>query len=127
LLGPSSWKLPDAQVEFPHSRDLFRWVAYFLLMGELCPALAKFSEHIYEPKTLISAVAIRYREIRENLLRALMSQDITNYKKLRNIWEKNPNFLRKEYLLWVKDDLTKHEVMKVWPPITGVDLSTHWD
>lgn len=117
--GLPGWNIPEVEVEYPHGRGLFRWVAYFFLLGSLCPPLKNFVEHLHEPRTLVNPVAIRYREQRENLLRALMSKDITNYARLANVWEKNPKFLKWEYLQWLENKQLKGEVSKIWPPLVS--------
>ena len=57
--GPASWDIPETEVDYPHSIDLFRWFAYFFLKGEICDILKPFVPHLDEPKTLISPVAVR--------------------------------------------------------------------
>ena len=51
--------MPDVEVEYPHCQNLFRWVAYFILVGELCPPLKAFKEHLFDPRVMVNPVAIR--------------------------------------------------------------------
>ena len=53
------WEISQVEVEYPMGREIFRWVAYFFLLGHLCPLLTPFVQHLNEPRTLISPVALR--------------------------------------------------------------------
>ncbi|XP_045588877.2 probable ATP-dependent RNA helicase kurz [Procambarus clarkii] len=115
--GPAAWEISEVEVEYPHSKDLFKWVAYCFLLGHLCLPLKNFVKHLYEPRTLVNPVAIRFREQREHLLRALMSQDITNLAKLKETWTHDPKFLLREYLQWLQNEDIRGEVIRIWPPL----------
>ncbi|KAG7167518.1 ATP-dependent RNA helicase kurz-like [Homarus americanus] len=123
--GPASWEIPEVEVEYPYGRDLFNWVAYCFLIGHMCSPLKNIVGHLYEPRTLVNPVAIRYREQRESLLRALMSKDITNLAKLKEAWAADPNYLRREYLQWLQNKEVKGEVLKIWPPLDH-SFDTNW-
>ncbi|XP_042856510.1 probable ATP-dependent RNA helicase kurz [Penaeus japonicus] len=124
--GPSAWEIPEVEVEYPYSRELFPWVAFYFLTGDICPALKPFKEYLFEPRTLVNPVAIRYREQRDKILRALMSQKVTNYAKLEQLWKEQPKFLQKEYLLWFQDTELHGEVVKIWPPLIPKEVN-EWE
>lgn len=124
--GPSAWEIPEVEVEYPYGRELFPWVAFYFLTGDICPALKPFKEYLFEPRTLVSPVAIRYREQRDNILRALMSEKVTGYAKLEDLWKIQPKFLQKEYLHWFQDNELHAEVIKIWPPFIKKDVN-EWD
>lgn len=124
--GPSAWEIPEVEVEYPYSRELFPWVAFYFLTGDICPALKPFKEYLFEPRTLVNPVAIRYREQRDNILRALMSQKVTGYAKLEQLWKIQPKFLQKEYLHWFQDSELHAEVIKIWPPFLKREVN-EWE
>ncbi|XP_063612684.1 probable ATP-dependent RNA helicase kurz [Penaeus indicus] len=124
--GPSAWEIPEVEVEYPYGRELFPWVAFYFLTGDICPALKPFKEYLFEPRTLVNPVAIRYREQRDNILRALMSQKVTGYAKLESLWKIQPKFLQKEYLQWFQDSELHAEVIKMWPPFIKKEVN-EWD
>nr|XP_053631312.1 probable ATP-dependent RNA helicase kurz [Cherax quadricarinatus] len=115
--GPAVWDISEVEVEYPRGQDLFKWVAYYFMLGHLCSPLKAFVEHIYEPRTLVNPVAIRYSEQRKHLLRGLMSRDITNLAKLKETWTQEPKFLQWEYLQWLHNKEIKGEVIRIWPPV----------
>lgn len=115
--GPAAWEIPQVEVEYPAGREIFRWVAYYFLLGQLCPVLAPFVQYLNEPKTLISPVALRFRKERESLLQALMSRGATSLAKLKEIWASEPKYLLREYTQWLQNKELKPEVARLWPPL----------
>ncbi|XP_050728127.1 probable ATP-dependent RNA helicase DHX37 [Eriocheir sinensis] len=115
--GPAAWEIPQVEVEYPAGREIFRWVAYYFLLGQLCPVLAPFVQYLNEPKTLISPVALRFRKERESLLQALMSRGATTLAKLKEIWASEPKYLLREYTQWLQNKELKPEVARLWPPL----------
>ena len=91
--GPAAWEMADVEVPFPHTKDYFKWFAYALMRGRVCPLLAPFAEHVFDPRTLVSAVAIRYKTQREGLLRALMGRNACTLQDLRALWLQQPTYL----------------------------------
>ncbi|XP_047494432.1 probable ATP-dependent RNA helicase kurz [Penaeus chinensis] len=124
--GPSAWEIPEVEVEYPYGREMFPWIAFYFLTGDICPALKPFKEYLFEPRTLVNPVAIRYREQRDNILRALMSQKVTSYAKLESLWKIQPKFLQNEYLQWFQDSELHAEVIKIWPPFIKKEVN-EWD
>ncbi|KAK3878836.1 hypothetical protein Pcinc_016552 [Petrolisthes cinctipes] len=122
--GASCWVLPVVEVEHPEGPDLYRWFAYHLLMGSVCPMLHTYTQHLHEPRTLVNTVAIRFREQRERLLRALMTRGVTTLSQLTHIWKQHPKYLWKEYSQWIADEDVKQEVFKIWPPINNNTTTT---
>uniref|UniRef100_A0A0N7Z9S6 RNA helicase n=1 Tax=Scylla olivacea TaxID=85551 RepID=A0A0N7Z9S6_SCYOL len=123
--GPAGWKIPQVEVEYPIGREIFRWVAYFFLLGHLCPILIPFVQHLNEPRTLVSPVALRFRKERESLLQALMSRGATSLARLKDIWAAEPKYLLAEYTQWLQDKELKPEVARLWPPL-GQTAEAEW-
>lgn len=123
--GPAAWEISQVEVEFPMGREIFRWVAYYFLLGHLCPVLAPFVEHLNEARTLISPVALRFRKERESLLQALMSRGATSLARLKEIWAAEPKYLLAEYTQWLQNKELKPEVTRLWPPIKKT-VDTEW-
>ncbi|KAK4290124.1 hypothetical protein Pmani_036961 [Petrolisthes manimaculis] len=122
--GASCWVLPVVVVEHPEGTNLYRWFAYHLLMGSVCTNLHTYTQHLHEPRTLVNTVAIRFREQRERLLRALMTHGVTTLSQLTTIWKQQPKYLWKEYSQWITDEDVKQEVLKIWPPINNTTTTT---
>ncbi|RXG72512.1 putative ATP-dependent RNA helicase kurz [Armadillidium vulgare] len=115
--GPQKWELRAYPVEFPTTQDLFKWVAYFFLIGELWPPLKPHVKYLYDPKTLISPITLRYREKRQNLMKALFSENIKSGSDLQRVWRKNPHFLKSEYFSWFENEEKLALISLKWPPL----------
>jgi len=116
--GKLMWPIKAVEVEFPMSVEKFKWFAQNLLEGLICEGLKKYSNALLaSPSTMLKSWA-KLQPRTEKLLSALASQSCDSRAKLLKLWEKNKDYLRDEYLLWIPESL-HFEITFKWPPING--------
>ncbi|ELU07825.1 hypothetical protein CAPTEDRAFT_170843 [Capitella teleta] len=115
--GPHGWQIPEVEMEFPVGVDRFKWFGRFLLEGIVCPQLEKFVPTLLTaPLTMVKSWA-KLQPRTETFLKALMAAQVDSKASLMAKWQKDPNFLLKEYSEWVPR--VQHlEVEAKWPPIS---------
>lgn len=132
--GRQCWTLPTVEIEFPKSVDLFKWFARFLLEGKVFDKLARYSDCLLStPSTMIKSWA-KLQPRTDAVLKALMSQDISNKEVLENVWKLQPqckcfqnslniinlffiSVLFHEYKKWLPES-AHNELQLSWPPLS---------
>ncbi len=115
--GERGWTLPLIPVTHPVASERYRFFAKFILEGKVLKPLEEFTNDLLSPpvsmiKTWGSLHAKRTKPLFETLV---MNQVDTKAKLIKALSE-NSKFLKKEYLLWIKEE--HHEqVNKLWPEL----------
>uniref|UniRef100_A0A2P2HYL0 RNA helicase n=3 Tax=Hirondellea gigas TaxID=1518452 RepID=A0A2P2HYL0_9CRUS len=113
----ADWEVPRCLVPHPAGQDLYARFAYHLLKGEVCPDLLPLVDYLIDTLTLLRPLALRYQNQKDAMLRALKVCDVTSRSKLIKVWKKRPNYLLREYCMWLSDGSHEAVVKKIWPPI----------
>lgn len=120
----SEWKLSYKKQMHLHQNSseidsYFNWFASLFIQGKIFEGLPSKKEMLHSTKELrqghvVSKNAI---EIVERLKRVCIKEKkiVPNKTLIKQLWKKDKNFLKKEYLSFVKD-AHKELVQSIWPP-----------
>uniref|UniRef100_A0A1A9ZLF8 RNA helicase n=1 Tax=Glossina pallidipes TaxID=7398 RepID=A0A1A9ZLF8_GLOPL len=114
--GKSAWELPLSEMEMPISERAFCYFAMFFLDGQVCPRLTAYKAKL---KFTPSAVIKSWSNLNQSIARfklAFNNEKINTRQKLKEEWQKNPNFLLEEYHN-VLYDVSLSELTSIWPPV----------
>ncbi|KAF2354946.1 Helicase-associated domain [Trinorchestia longiramus] len=115
--GRADWVLPCCLITHPPSTEGYSRFAYHFLKGDVFSELQPFAQHLVEFVTLLRPLALRYQSQKDALIRALKIYDAASRAKLLSIWKKQPNYLLREYCMWLSDQSLVATVSKAWPPV----------
>ncbi|XP_060737002.1 probable ATP-dependent RNA helicase DHX37 [Tachysurus vachellii] len=110
------WKLPAIEMDHPEGLDRYKLFAKFLLEGQVCPKLQRYSTCLLSSASTMLKTWAKLQPRTENLLGALVSEKVDNRDALQAAWKKNEKFLLSAYCQWVPESLHE-EVTKNWPPV----------
>ena len=112
--GERGWSLPLLKTEHPVQSDRIRYFAKFFLEGEIFPALKEYSKELLSsPVAIIKTWGSLHAKRTRPLFETLLANQVDTKRKFRQVWEENPKFLLKQYLLWL-DEKWHEEVTKLW-------------
>ena len=115
--GKSSFILPVMTLPHPEDADgmSIRYFARFLLEGRVLPELSKFTEGLPETSSVMftRTVSFHSERVKSFYGRLVSGGNIDRMDRLRAALEKDKDFLKPEFKLWVPQD--RHdEVDEVW-------------
>jgi len=113
--GPAGWPLPRTELELPQGVERFKWLARFLLDGNVAPTLKQFASSLLSSPIVMVKPWSNLQPRTELLLKELCSENVDDGKKLQKVWTTNPSFLKKSYCSWLPQALHE-DVEKIWPP-----------
>ena len=116
--GDRSLELEPVPMEMPTGADRYRWLAQFILNGDVFPELRQWVEHLISKSSLMTnaKLPITHSKVM-SLVQPLMEHKIKSKADLLRVWEKQPKFLLRGYLSWLPP--TFHaDVTAMWPPAT---------
>uniref|UniRef100_A0A8R1Y2T5 RNA helicase n=1 Tax=Onchocerca volvulus TaxID=6282 RepID=A0A8R1Y2T5_ONCVO len=109
------WPLGKIEQPLPVNINLYRYFAQFFLDGSICPSLAVYSDKLLlSPNTMTKPWA-KLQLRTEKLLNALIEYEVTNRKRLLEVWRNKSEYLLDEYLEWLPQFLHENVQMN-WPP-----------
>ncbi|KCV73087.1 adenosinetriphosphatase [Fonticula alba] len=115
LYGPRRWILPVVEIPHPAGLDRMKLFARHLLEGDVAFGLR---EHATADRLITKPLVIQkpWTHARSvDFVQALVREKVDSKQALRRIWLRQPKFLLKEYLLWVKPEFHT-AVSATWPP-----------
>ncbi|KAA0203103.1 hypothetical protein HAZT_HAZT005877 [Hyalella azteca] len=115
--GRADWVIPCCLIPHPTNTEGYSRFAFHLLKGDVFSELQPFAQHLIEIVTLLRPLALRYQNQKDSLVRALKICDVATKDKLLRIWKKQPNYLLREYCMWLADQSLVPTVSKMWPPV----------
>ncbi|XP_068166468.1 probable ATP-dependent RNA helicase DHX37 [Antennarius striatus] len=110
------WQLPAVEMEYPEGLDRYKLFSRFLLEGQVCPKLKKYSGHLLSNPSIMLKTWAKLQPRTEALLSALVSKKVDCREALLSAWKTDDKFLLSAYCQWVPEAM-KQEVAKGWPPI----------
>jgi len=124
--GPSRWVLPRGTAAFNGGSDAkIKHFVRLLLSGAVLPQLKRFVPFLlYRPSSLTAsladasaaAAAAAVSKTMASVLAPFLSRKIDSRHALAQVWEKEPDFFKKEYMSWVQPSQHR-DIGAIWPPI----------
>ncbi|KAG5673670.1 hypothetical protein PVAND_003696 [Polypedilum vanderplanki] len=111
--GRSGWTLPIAEIEMPESLDKYRYFGKFLLEGVVIEKLADFKKNLLSTPSTMTKSWSRIVPRTEMIMNALANKQIDSREKLLKELRNNPNYLLKQYLMWIPEAL-QYKVTCLW-------------
>jgi hypothetical protein len=105
------WELPTCLIDFPErneeeKKEKYRWVAKFLLDGQLIPFFQPFFCSINKLKEPSSTILKKKFDPKSQfLVTQLMENHISNRQQLLKKWTSTPTFLLNEMVEWLKNPM----------------------
>ncbi|XP_041643342.1 probable ATP-dependent RNA helicase DHX37 [Cheilinus undulatus] len=110
------WQLPAVEKEYPDSLEHYKLFSRFLLEGQVCPKLKKYSTHLLSNPSIMLKTWAKLQPRTEAVLGALVPKRIDCRDALLTVWKTEEKFLLSAYCQWLPESLHQ-EVAKSWPPI----------
>lgn len=111
--GRSGWPLPIAEMEMPESLDKYRHFAKFLLDGVVLEKLEEFKQHLLSTPSTMTKTWSKIVPRTEMMMNALANKQVDSRQKLVKELRANPNYLLKQYLMWIPEAL-QYKVTSTW-------------
>ncbi|XP_069563899.1 probable ATP-dependent RNA helicase DHX37 [Brachyistius frenatus] len=111
-----AWQLPAVEMEYPEGLERYKLFARFLLEGQVCPKLKKYSSHLLSNPSIMLKMWAKLQPRTEALLGPLLSKRVDGRDALLSIWKTEDKFLLSAYCQWLPEAIHQ-EVAKSWPPI----------
>ncbi|KAM9742943.1 putative ATP-dependent RNA helicase DHX37 [Menidia menidia] len=110
------WQLPAVEMEHPDGLERYKLFARFLLEGQVCPKLKKYSSHLLSNPSIILKTWAKLQPRTEAFLGPLVSKRVDCREALLSVWKTEDKFLFSAYCQWLPEAIHQ-EVGKIWPPI----------
>ncbi|KAM6965386.1 putative ATP-dependent RNA helicase DHX37 [Aplochiton taeniatus] len=110
------WQMSAVERDYPEGLERYKLFAKFLLEGQVCPKLSKYSGHLLSSPSIMLKTWARLQLRTEALLEALVSEGVDCKDALMSVWKNKEKFLLSTYSQWIPESL-QQEVAKSWPPI----------
>lgn len=100
--GPHLWELPLHKFPLKSSKHRIAVFACALLQGKVLPCIAILLPYLTaDPTVLLTPAGQAHKRVSE-LLHVMAAAGVDSRRKLKSMWEAQPDFLYKEMLLWVQ-------------------------
>ncbi|XP_072243702.1 probable ATP-dependent RNA helicase DHX37 [Leuresthes tenuis] len=110
------WQLPALEMEYPEGLERYKLFARFLLEGQVCPKLKKYTSHLLSNPSIMLKSWAKLQPRTEAVLGALVSKRIDHREALLSVWKTEDKFLLSAYYQWLPEAMHQ-EVAKIWPPL----------
>ncbi|XP_061586057.1 probable ATP-dependent RNA helicase DHX37 [Cololabis saira] len=110
------WQLPAVEMDYPEGLDRYKLFTRFLLEGQVCPNLQKYSGHLLSNPSIMLKTWAKLQPRTEALLGPLVSKRVDSRDALFSVWRSEEKFLLSAYCQWLPEAMHQ-EVSKSWPPI----------
>ncbi|XP_074525588.1 putative ATP-dependent RNA helicase DHX37 [Halichoeres trimaculatus] len=111
-----AWQLPAVEKEYPDGLERYKLFSRFLLEGEVCSKLKKFSTHLLSHPSIMLKTWAKLQPRTEAVLGALVSKRVDCRDTLLSVWKTDDKFLLSAYCQWLPESMHQ-EVAKSWPPL----------
>ncbi|XP_059485711.1 probable ATP-dependent RNA helicase kurz [Neocloeon triangulifer] len=113
--GKVGWELPRMEMEIPKGHERYKYLAYFILEGEVFPTLAEFKHTlILNTNTLIkSATSLAPKNA--NFVNQLIVKEADSAEKIRVVWKEDPKYLLQAFKQWIPES-AHLRLESLWPP-----------
>jgi len=114
--GPRGLPLPTVEMEYPgNTVEKYKIFSRFILEGEVCPALKKFSSSLLSSPAIMTKSWSNLQPRTQKFYIQLKLNAIENGTQLKQKFASDSNFLLNVYLLWVPETLHP-DIKSIWPP-----------
>ncbi|CAJ1069147.1 probable ATP-dependent RNA helicase DHX37 [Xyrichtys novacula] len=110
------WQLPAVEQEYPDGLERYKLFSRFLLEGQVCPKLKKYSAHLLSNPSIMLKTWAKLQPRTEAVLEALVKKRVDSRDALLTVWKTEDKYLLSTYCQWLPEALHQ-EVAKSWPPI----------
>ncbi|XP_058493177.1 probable ATP-dependent RNA helicase DHX37 [Solea solea] len=111
-----AWQLPAVEKDYPEGLDRYKLFARFLLEGQVCPKLKKYSGHLLSNPSIMMKTWAKLQPRTEAVLGMLVTKSVDCRDALLSVWKTDEKFLLSAYCQWIPESIHQ-EVAKTWPPI----------
>ena len=88
--GPHAWPIPVTAIPFPESEDLFKWFAYFLILGQVDERFTEFSSQLMSHPRILFKPWIRLQPALLSIAHELRSKKVSCLRDLQREWHHDP-------------------------------------
>uniref|UniRef100_UPI0037E75335 probable ATP-dependent RNA helicase DHX37 n=1 Tax=Semicossyphus pulcher TaxID=241346 RepID=UPI0037E75335 len=111
-----AWQLPAVEKDYPDGLERYKLFSRFLLEGQVCPKLKKYSSHLLSNPSIMMKTWAKLQPRTEAVLGTLVSKRVDSRDVLLAVWKTEDKFLLSAYCQWLPEAMHE-EVANIWPPV----------